>query len=143
MNENTEDEHQGVSLWHRPSRFSADPHGRAAYHPLSRTRCCVVLGNPLASQSNVSLQFHIPQGAERRPFWLEAQMQTAPINHGPSTSAAKPTLAPAAPESCLALPPEPRGLCYLFIFLTPGLSEGFPQRLLLPNFVLSAAEKCS
>lgn len=113
------------------------------HHSLSRTRCCVVLGNPLASRSNVSLQFHIPQGAERRPFWLEAQMQTAPINHGPSTSAAKPTLAPADPGSCLALPPEPRGLCYLFIFLTPGLSEGFPQRLLLPSFVLSAAEKCS
>lgn len=72
--------------------------------------------NALASpRSNVSLQFHIPQG-EERPFWLEAQIRTASINHRPGTSAAaRLSEAPAASESCPALPLWPRGPCYLFL----------------------------
>ena len=95
-------------------------------------------GKALASGSSGCLQFYIPQG---EGVWLEARMQTASINHGPGTSAAKLTSASAASESCPALLLQPRGLCYLFIFLTPALSEGFPQRPLLPSFTLNAAEK--
>lgn len=95
-------------------------------HPVSRTWCCIVLGNPLASQSNVSFQLHIPQG-EERPFWLEAQMQTAPINHRPGTSAAKPTqLQQPAWESCLALLPGPSVLCAVYLsFSHPVFQKDF------------------
>lgn len=36
----------------------------------------------------MSPRFHIPQG-EERPFWLQAQMRTASINHGPGTPASR------------------------------------------------------
>lgn len=113
---------QGLPVTH-PTRPKAHPQDGKRKPPIQQAG-----HSPALSQEGLGLTAvgaQVPPSARGR----KPRCRRHPCITGQALLPPKLTTAPSAAwRSRPALPRPPRGLCYLFIFLTPPLSEGFPLR---------------